>query len=185
MFFHRRASCLDGSTERFRRYFYDRLGLSRFMRVRMIFAWRNSSPASAGFAWALKGIQMNKKTRGSRWCSATMGHLNGTPVGFKIYEERFGQKGTRTKHSRFTHPSRNQGYRRSRLLVGGFPCQDYSVAELFRGTRHQRREGNLGGHQANSTSKRPRPKMVFWKTSPLSTPLQAPGSILPSFSTII
>ena len=99
----------------------------------------------------------------------------------KIYEARFGSEGhtNRSIHD-FTHPK--EGIKEISdhdLLVGGFPCQDYSVARTISGELGiEGEKGKLWVDIARIVRwKRPRPKMILLENVPrlLNSPANARG----------
>ena len=99
----------------------------------------------------------------------------------KIYAERFGPEGhTNDSIHDFTHPIDGiKDIADHDLLVGGFPCQDYSVARTVSGELGIKGEkGKLWVDIARILRwKRPRPKMVFLENVPrlLNSPATARG----------
>ena len=99
----------------------------------------------------------------------------------KIYEERFGPEGhTNDSIHDFTHPIDGiKDIAEHDLLVGGFPCQDYSVARTVSGELGiEGEKGKLWVDIARILRwMRPRPKMVFLENVPrlLNSPATARG----------
>lgn len=99
----------------------------------------------------------------------------------KIYEERFGPEGhTNVSIHDFTHPTDGIGEIDDHdVLVGGFPCQDYSVARTVSGELGIKGEkGKLWVDIARIIRhKRPRPKVVLLENVPrlLNSPANARG----------
>lgn len=99
----------------------------------------------------------------------------------KIYEERFGKEGhTGNSIHEFTHPKGGISKIADHdVLVGGFPCQDYSVARTISGELGIKGEkGKLWVDIARIIRhKRPRPKMVLLENVPrlLNSPANARG----------
>ena len=99
----------------------------------------------------------------------------------KVYEERFGSDGhTRNSIHEITHPKKGIATIRDHdLLVGGFPCQDYSVARTISGELGIKGEkGKLWTNIARIIRhKRPRPKIVLLENVPrlLNSPANARG----------
>ena len=99
----------------------------------------------------------------------------------QIYEERFGPEGhTRNSIHDFTHPKDGVADIPDHdLLVGGFPCQDYSVARTVSGELGIKGEkGKLWVDIARIIRhKRPRPKVVLLENVPrlLNSPADARG----------
>lgn len=99
----------------------------------------------------------------------------------QIYEERFGPEGhTRNSIHDFTHPKDGVADIPDHdLLVGGFPCQDYSVARTVSGELGIKGEkGKLWVDIARIIRhKRPRPKVVLLENVPrlLNSPANARG----------
>ena len=99
----------------------------------------------------------------------------------KIYEARFGGEGhTNDSIHDFTHPIDGiKDIAEHDLLVGGFPCQDYSVARTVSGELGiEGEKGKLWVDIARILRwKRPRPKMVFLENVPrlLNSPATARG----------
>ena len=98
-----------------------------------------------------------------------------------IYEERFGSEGhTGNSIHDFTHPKDGVADIPDHdLLVGGFPCQDYSVARTISGELGIKGEkGKLWVDIARIIRhKRPRPKVVLLENVPrlLNSPANARG----------
>ena len=99
----------------------------------------------------------------------------------QIYEERFGSEGhTGNSIHDFTHPKDGVAAIPDHdLLVGGFPCQDYSVARTVSGELGIKGEkGKLWVDIARIIRhKRPRPKVVLLENVPrlLNSPANARG----------
>jgi len=99
----------------------------------------------------------------------------------QIYEERFGSEGhTGNSIHDFTHPKDGVAAIPDHdLLVGGFPCQDYSVARTISGELGIKGEkGKLWVDIARIIRhKRPRPKVVLLENVPrlLNSPANARG----------
>ena len=99
----------------------------------------------------------------------------------QIYEERFGSEGhTGNSIHDFTHPKDGiPDIPDHDLLVGGFPCQDYSVARTVSGELGIKGEkGKLWVDIARIIRhKRPRPKVVLLENVPrlLNSPANARG----------
>ena len=99
----------------------------------------------------------------------------------QIYEQRFGPEGhTRNSIHDFTHPKDGVADILDHdLLVGGFPCQDYSVARTVSGELGIKGEkGKLWVDIARIIRhKRPRPKVVLLENVPrlLNSPANARG----------
>ena len=99
----------------------------------------------------------------------------------KIYEERFGKEGhTGNSIHDFTHPKDGISKIADHdVLVGGFPCQDYSVARTISGELGIKGEkGKLWVDIARIIRhKRPRPKIVLLENVPrlLNSPANARG----------
>ncbi|SVC09095.1 uncharacterized protein METZ01_LOCUS261949, partial [marine metagenome] len=112
--------------------------------------------------------EITKKGDGQQWAS-------------RIYEERFGSKGhTGNSIHDFTHPIDGVAEIANHdLLVGGFPCQDYSVARTLSGELGIKGEkGKLWVDIARIIRhKRPRPKVVLLENVPrlLNSPANARG----------
>ncbi|MDA8749520.1 DNA (cytosine-5-)-methyltransferase [Candidatus Poseidonia alphae] len=98
-----------------------------------------------------------------------------------IYEKQFGSEGhTNDSIHDFTHPIDGiKDIAEHDLLVGGFPCQDYSVARTVSGELGiEGEKGKLWVDIARILRwKRPRPKMVFLENVPrlLNSPATARG----------
>ena len=99
----------------------------------------------------------------------------------QIYEERFGSEGhTGNSIHDFTHPKDGVADIPDHdLLVGGFPCQDYSVARTLSGELGIKGEkGKLWVDISRIIRwKRPRPKVVLLENVPrlLNSPANARG----------
>jgi DNA (cytosine-5)-methyltransferase 1 len=99
----------------------------------------------------------------------------------KIYEERFGPEGhTNVSIHDFTHPTDGiEEIDDHDVLVGGFPCQDYSVARTVSGELGIKGEkGKLWVDISRIIRhKRPRPKVVLLENVPrlLNSPSNARG----------
>ena len=86
----------------------------------------------------------------------------------KIYEARFGAEGhTNDSIHEFTHPKEGiKDIAEHDLLVGGFPCQDYSVARTVSGNSVSKaRKGNCGWTSLEfSAGSAPARKWSSWRT---------------------
>ena len=183
MLFRRRSSCLDripldqGSAATSK----DRLGLSRYMgeddiRVAELFA------GVGGFRLGLEGHPDEPEDTGFKVVFSNQWEPDEKAQwASKIYEARFGAEGhTNDSIHEFTHPKDGiKDIAEHDLLVGGFPCQDYSVARTVSGELGiEGEKGKLWVDIARIIRHmRPRPKIVLLENVPrlLNSPANARG----------